>query len=174
MKKIYILLMHTNTIPAKIIKFVTRYEYSHVGISLQKDCNIIYSFGRRKFNSILNAGFCIEYKDGKFFEKFNKTMCRIYEVEVTDKQYEDIEKIINKMKLNMNEYKYDYIGIVARFLGIPIILKHKYVCSYFVATILQKTNVCKFDKKTCFIRPKDFENIKGFNNIYTGSYMLYK
>lgn len=44
MKKIYILLMHTNTIPAKIIKFVTRYEYSHVGISLEKNCNTIYSF----------------------------------------------------------------------------------------------------------------------------------
>lgn len=174
MKKIYILLMHTNTIPAKIIKFVTRYEYSHVGISLEKNCNTIYSFGRRKFNSILNAGFCIEYKEGKFFEKFNKTMCRIYEVEITDKQYEDIEKLINKMKINMNKYKYDYIGIVARFLGIPIILKNKYVCSYFVATILQKANICKFDKKPCFIRPKDFENIKGFNEIYTGSYMSYK
>lgn len=101
-------------------------------------------------------------------------MCRIYEVEITDKQYEDIEKLINKMKLNMNKYKYDYIGIVARFLGIPIILKNKYVCSYFVATILQKANICKFDKKPCFIRPKDFENIKGFNEIYTGSYMSYK
>lgn len=174
MKKIYILLMHTNTIPAKIIRFATRYEYSHVGISLEKSCNTIYSFGRRKFNSILNAGFCVEYKDGKFFEKFNKTMCRIYEVEITEEQYENIKKLINKMKSNMNDYKYDYVGIVTRFLGIPIISKNKYVCSYFVATLLQKANVCKFSKKTCFVRPKDFENIKGFNEIYTGSYLAYK
>lgn len=174
MKKIYILLMHTNTIPAKIIKFATRYKYSHVGISLEKNCNTIYSFGRRKFNSILNAGFCIEYKDGKFFEKFNKTICRIYEVEISDDQYEDVKKLINKMKSNMNDYKYDYLGIVPRFLGIPIILKNKYVCSYFVAALLQKANICKFNKETCFIRPKDFENLEGLKEIYTGKYLSYK
>ena len=32
MKKIYILLMHTKTIPSKIVRFFTRYKYSHVAI----------------------------------------------------------------------------------------------------------------------------------------------
>ena len=80
MKKIYILLMHTNTIPSKIIKAATKYRYTHVGISLEKECNTIYSFGRRKFNSILNAGFSIELRNGEFFKKFKNTRCKIYEV----------------------------------------------------------------------------------------------
>ena len=88
MKKIYILLMHTHTIPAKIIKTVTNYEYSHVGICLDKDCSAIYSFGRRHLHFIFDAGFLIEYKDGDFFKTFNKTKCKIYEVKVTDKQYD--------------------------------------------------------------------------------------
>ena len=60
MKNIYLLLMHTHTIPSKIVKIFTRYEYSHVGISLDENCDTIYSFGRRKLNSILDGGFSIE------------------------------------------------------------------------------------------------------------------
>ena len=43
MKKVYILLMHTNTMPSKIIKFFTRYQYTHVGIALEKNCENICS-----------------------------------------------------------------------------------------------------------------------------------
>ena len=39
MKKIYILLMHTNTKPSKFVKLMTKYEYSHVAISLEKECS---------------------------------------------------------------------------------------------------------------------------------------
>lgn len=65
MKKIYILLMHTKTIPSKIVRFFTRYKYSHVAMSLDKSCEVTYSFGRRKLNSILNGGFNILNKEGE-------------------------------------------------------------------------------------------------------------
>lgn len=42
MKKIYLILMHTYTIPSRLVRLFTRYEYSHVGISLEKECNKIY------------------------------------------------------------------------------------------------------------------------------------
>ena len=106
MKKIYILLMHTNTIPAKLIRKVTNYKYSHVGIALQKDCNVIYSFGRKKLHSFLDAGFCAEYKDGEFFKTFHKTMCTSYEVPVTEEQYERVKDIIHAMLLHSSQYQY--------------------------------------------------------------------
>lgn len=174
MKKIYIILMHTNTIPSKIIKAATKYRYSHVGICLEKECNTIYSFGRRKFNSILNGGFSIELRDGEFFKKFKETRCKIYEIEVTDKQYEEVKNIIENIKSNINKYKYDYIGIVPRFLGIPVIFENRYVCSYFVASVLEKANIYKFSKKIYFIKPKDFENLSSFKKIYEGSYINMK
>lgn len=40
-KKIYIIQMHTHTMPARIIKLATRYEYSHIAISLTADCSNI-------------------------------------------------------------------------------------------------------------------------------------
>lgn len=134
MKKIYILLMHTKTIPSKIVRFFTRYKYSHVAMSLDKSCEVTYSFGRRKLNSILNGGFNILNKEGEFFKKFNRTECKIYEVDVTEEQYKKVVDIIENMIKEQDKYKYDFIGIIPRFFGIPITLE----IDMFVATLLQK------------------------------------
>ena len=174
MKKLYILLMHTNTKPSKFIKFITRYEYSHVAISLEKECNVIYSFGRKKLHSILNGGFSIERKDGEFFKTFDNTKCKIYELEVNEEQYAEVEKTIAQMEINRDIYKYDFLGIALRFLKIPLTFKNKYVCSYFVASLLEKANIYNFEQQVCLVKPKDFENINGINEIYTGRYSLYK
>ena len=115
MKKIYILLMHTKTIPSKIVRFFTRYKYSHVAMSLDKSCEVTYSFGRRKLNSILNGGFNILNKEGEFFKKFNRTECKIYEVDVTEEQYKKVVDIIENMIKEQDKYKYDFIGIIPRF-----------------------------------------------------------
>jgi len=174
MKKIYILLMHTNTVPAKLVKFFTRYLYSHVAISLDKSCYLTYSFGRRSLYNILNGGFSIQKKDGPFFKKFNKTICKIYELEITDKQYEDVKQIIDDMERNTDNYKYDFLGIVPRFFKIPVTFENKFVCSYFVAYLLEKANICTFEKNTCLVIPKNFENLRGIKLIYSGNYLDYK
>ena len=46
MKKIYIVLTHSGTALSKIIKGFTKDEFSHVSISLDKELNEMYSFGR--------------------------------------------------------------------------------------------------------------------------------
>ncbi len=173
MKKIYVLLMHTNTKPSKFVRFMTHYEYSHVAISLDEECNILYSFGRRNLYSIIGGGFTAENKNGEFFKLFNKTKCKIYEVLVSDEQYEKAKEIIKNMELNVEKYKYDFLGIGFRFFKIPVTFKNKYVCSYFVAYVLEKSNIYKFSKKVYFVKPKDFENLEGFNEIYSGQYNSY-
>ena len=169
--KIYIIQMHTYTIPSRLIKRITNYEYSHIAISLDRNCNTIYSFGRKKYTSFINGGFSVEHKSGEFFSKFKDTICRIYELDVTIEQYNALKKIINYMKNNKEIYKYDYIGVFLRYIKVPVRFKDKYVCSFFVADILEKANIYKFDKKTCFIKPKDFENIPNLNLIYVGNYL---
>ena len=175
MKKIYILLMQTNTRPARIVRFFTRYKYSHVSISLDKSCYTTYSFGRRKVKSIINGGYIIEKQDGAFFTFFNKTTCRIYELEVSDDKYENLKDLlIDMQQKHYDKYKYDFIGIVLRFFRIPVTRKNKYVCSNFVAYALEKSGIYKFDKKTCMVRPFDFTKIPDTKIIYEGSYNEYK
>lgn len=176
MKKIYILLMQTNTIPARIIRFFTRYTYSHVAISFDKNCDITYSFGRKELKHPLNGGFIKEKKNGEFFEYFNKTKCKIYEVSVTDKEYTDAITIIENMEKNMDTYKYDFYGMIFRFFNIPKTYENKYVCSYFVASVLEKANIYKFKKDICLVEPKDFEELNECSNvkeIYKGKYSLF-
>lgn len=170
--KIYIIQMHTYTMPARLIKLVTHYKYSHIAISLTPECDKIYSFGRKELNSILNSGFVIEYKNGEFFNKFNETNCRIFEIDVTKKQYEKLKEIMKYMKLHSDIYKYDFLGIVLRFFRIPIRFKNRYVCSFFVADVLEKAHICKFNKGSEFVEPKDFEKIEGIKEVYEGKYML--
>lgn len=173
MKKIYVLLMHTSTIPANFVKFMTGYKYSHVAISLDKSCSTIYSFGRKKINSILDAGFTVENKNGEFFKKFNNTYCKICELIVTEEQYENITNTIRFMESNEKMYKYDFIGTAFRYLNIPLYFENKYVCSYFIASLLEENNIYNFNKKSYFVKPKDFEKLISTNEIYTGMYNLY-
>ena len=173
MKKIYVLLMRTKTSTDRFIRFMTKYDYSHVAISLDKSCEDTYSFGRKKPHSILNGGFVKENKDGAFFKVFNDTTCKIYEVETSDEKYEKLKNIIESMEEKKEIYKYDYLGIAYRFFNIPKTYENRYVCSYFVADVLEKSNIYKFEKEPCFIRAEDFDNVKEFNEIYAGKYHLY-
>ena len=165
--------MQTNTIPAKLIRLATNYEYSHVGLSLEKNCNEIYSFGRKKLHSIIGSGFSKENKNGAFFKKFHQTKCKIYEIKVTIKQYRKVQKILSRMELNSNYYKYDYLGMILRYFGLPLSFKNRFVCSYFVAYILENAQIYNFDKQSCLIRPKDFEKISISQKIYEGNYKKY-
>lgn len=174
MKKIYIIQMHTKTIPSRFIKFFTNYKYSHIAISFDRKCDVIYSVGRKKYNTVLDAGFVEEHKNGKFFKKFKETNCRIFELEITLKQYNRLKKKIIYMKNHEELFKYDYFGIVFRYFKLPINFKNKYVCSYFVAKLLEDAGIYKFDKELYFIEPKDFEKINNINEIYSGNFLLYK
>ena len=174
MKKIYVLLMQTHTITDKLIRFFTRYEYSHVAISLNKECSLLYSFGRKRWNVAWIGGYTIENKNGKFFKNFKETECKIYELEVTDSQYEKTKDILSHMNENRDDYKYDYFGIILRFFGIPVKFKKRYVCSFFVASVLKQADVHDFGKDTCWVIPSDFEKINSWNIVYRGNFCAYK
>ncbi len=173
-KYIYVLQMNTGTFPDKLIRFMTQYEYSHVVISLSKDCKTTYSFGRKDVNNFLNSGFIEEEQNGEFFQKFHNTKCRIYEIEVTAKQYYRMEKILKYKKDHADEYKYDFLGIVLRFFRIPIAFENKAVCSQFVAQILEEGNIFAFEKPSYFVKAQDFENCNDFKTVYEGLYLDYQ
>ena len=114
MKKCYLVLTYTGTIMSKIVRLYTRYKYSHVSISLDKNISNMYSFGRKSVYNIFNGGFVIENKKSKFYKKFKNTKCIILELSVTKDQYVKLENILEKYKDNIDLYKYDIIGVFLR------------------------------------------------------------
>lgn len=168
MKDIYILQMHTGTIPSIIIKLFTRYKYSHVLISLDSSLTKMYSFGRKQLFNPLNAGLVIENIDGEFFKHFKKTKCRIYKLTISNEQYNKLKNILNDFETNINDYKYDIIGLLFKCISVPIKREKHYVCSQFVAEVLSKADIYNFDKPTSLVKPKDFEKINNTENIFSG------
>jgi len=95
-------------------------------------------------------------------------------VTINKNKYKKLKQKINYIKKNKDLYKYDFVGICLRYFKIPISFKNKYVCSQFVAELLETTDIHKFNKKTYFVEPKDFEKVEIFNLIYSGKYLFYR
>lgn len=172
MKKIFIIQMHTGTIPSRIVKIFTQYSYSHVGISFDKSCKTIYSFGRKKPNNFLIGGFVKQKSTDLIFKKCKKIKCRVLELKITDKQYNKLKELLNNFYDNGNDFKYDFLGLMLRsLLHLPITFKNKYVCSHFVAEVLDRVGIYHFTRRTCMIKPRDFDMLDFASEVYQ---LLYK
>lgn len=167
-KEIYILQTHTGTIPSKVVRLFTKYEYSHILISLDNTFTKMYSFGRKTLNNPLNGGFVIENISGKLFTKFHNTFCRIYKLKITRQQFIDLSNELKIFEDDRDEYKYDFLGIFTRYIHHPIKRNYYYVCSQFVAEVLSKANIYTFDKPFEDITPQDFESIPNTEIVYIG------
>ncbi len=169
---VYIIQMHTGTLPARFVKLMTRYSYSHVGICLSEECDRIYTFGRKRLRNFLDAGLVVQKPSDRFFEVFHRTRCRIFKLEVSDRQYNRLRNNLEQMLSRSEDYKYDFLGAFLRYFKIRVSFERRYVCSQFVAEMLENAEIYKFDKMPSFAVPKDFENIADAVEIYKGRYPM--
>ncbi len=169
MKKIYVGLLQTGTIASIAIKYFTHYKYSHVVLALDDSYQKLYSFGRKTFRNIFDAGF-VTYGIGNdfFAKKFYNTRCAIYEIEVKENQYRKLVRILKKFENNIKQYHYDFKGLFIRIFYEPKVRENYYVCSQFVATVLSEAGIWHPNKQISKIRARDFENLENAQLIYEG------
>ena len=171
---IYILVSQTGTVFSRILRFVTKAPYNHVSIALDKDLNQMYSFARRKIKRPWIAGLIQEHpSEGMFFIK-QETNCRVYQKEITLEQYEKILKQIDLFMDDYEMYRYNFLGLPFIWFGIPIERKKHYVCSQFVAYLLQKADICFQQTHYSLIKPDDFCHQEGFVLVYEGRLQEYE
>ncbi len=166
MKKIYIILTHTGTVLSNIVKYYTKYEYSHISIALDEQLNTMYSFGRLNPYNPFWAGFVHEYIDKGTFKRFKNTKTEIYSLEVTEKQYTNIENLIQKMKEHRKKYKFNIIGLFAVSINKKIKTKNSFYCAEFVKYVVENAGIQM--ELPEIIKPQDFRNQKNLEKIYTG------
>ncbi len=170
-RTIYLILAHTGTMWSRLIKFINGYEYSHVMLSLDENLDKMYSFGRKRYNNPILAGFVCEDKDGEFFTKFSKTRCRVYKITIDEIQYFRLVRLLELFEHNREKYKYDIAGVVLRFFHLPMKRQNHYICTQFVASMLSRSGIYNIGKSFEKALPQDFENIaeEGCQeNIYEG------
>ena len=166
MKKVYILLTYTGTVLSKVIKIYTRDEFSHVSISLDKELNKLYSFGRLNPYNPFIGGFVHEGIHHGTFKRFKKTRSFLYSLEVTNKEFYEINKIIKKISKNREKYHFNILGLFLVAFKRKRNKKDYFYCAEFVKFILEKSGGVKSLPE--IIKPDDFLNINNKKIEYKG------
>lgn len=166
MKKIYFVLTYTGTILSKIIKLYTKKEYSHVSIALDQDLKYMYSFGRLNPYNAFIGGFVHEEIDKGTFKRFKNTKSLIYDINVTDSEYNRIIKNICEFEKNKEKYHFNIKGLFAAGFNKKITKDNYFYCAEFLKFILDESGININLPE--IIKPEDFENVKNKNIIYKG------
>ena len=168
MKKFYILLSRTNTIPARVIRKTTGAHYSHTSFSLYPKTDHFYSYARRHKNLPIFSGFISENIHTKVFAKYPNSPCALYEIAVSDETYCKAKKLLKYFINHRKQATYSFLGAYAMPLGIPLKRMNKFTCSQFVAFILYYSGACELPKDPYLMMPDDFSDIKNAKLIYEG------
>jgi hypothetical protein len=173
MKKVYIVLTYTGTVLAKVIKYYTHAEYSHISIALDENLEEMYSFGRIYSYIPFYGGYVHERLDKGTYKRFKNTDASIYTLDVTDEQYEIIEKLVHDMYDNRYKYRFNVIGLFANGLNIKFMERRNYFyCVEFIKYVFKKANIdIKLPK---LARPNDFKKLKELSLEYKGKLRFYK
>lgn len=169
-KEIYIILSNTGTLLSKTIKLYTRAPYNHTSIGFDMELKELYSFGRKNPNNPLFAGFVRENLRHAFFKN---TTCCIYKLTISSDEYSSIRHILEEFNTQKHKYKYNLVGLLGVMFNYPIKRDYYYFCSEFVATVLQESGTCYFQKDPGLVRPSDFHYLKNATLIYEGTFLDY-
>lgn len=150
MKTIQVLLTKYNDRTSNFIYFCFGHKgFTHASIALEDYPGEYYSFNRR--------GFCVETPEKCLRRGVHN--CRSYEMEVTDEVYEQLRKRIDIIRNNRENYKYSILAMFLAMLRIPYQRNQRYVCSTFVADMLQRSGAIKLQRKPCNIVPNDYPKL---------------
>lgn len=171
-ENVYIVLSHTGTVLSNLIKTFTNAEFSHVSISLDKDLEEMYSFGRLNPYNPFYAGFVHEEIHSGTFKRFRNTKAEIYSLPVTKNQYIKIQKVLENMKSEKETYSFNIVGLFANGLNIKYRQRHSFYCAEFVKYLLDRAEVDL--ELPDLVKPKDFVLPDRMNLEYRGLLRKYK
>ncbi|MFC4355522.1 hypothetical protein ACFO0S_10710 [Chryseomicrobium palamuruense] len=165
---VYILLTDTGTVFTKTIKTYTKAPYNHSSLALDSDLIQLYSFGRKKPNNPFKAGFVQEDVVNGTYKKYPQTTCALYEVPVSERQYQKICRMLELFKKNNQKTIYNLMGVFGVAVKAPFEPQGSYFCSQFVAEILHKAGVNLWTKLPALIEPNDFREAQVTKLVYEG------
>lgn len=166
MKKVYIVLTHTGTLLSRMIKGFTKDEFTHSSIALDVELKQMYSFGRLNAYNPFIGGFVHESIHNGTFGRFYNTQAKIYALEITDKQYESIQKRISQIETAKENYTFNVWGLFAAGFHKRIGKEHSFYCAEFVKYILENSGIQTNLPE--IIKPEDFKKLENLELIYEG------
>lgn len=173
-KKIFIILTNTGTVLTRLIGMYTKAPYNHVSICFDDELEEIYSFGRTRPWNPLWGGFVQEkLTEGGIYNRFDETVCTIYELKIPHKNYNYLRNNIEKFKKYRRRYYFNTFAFLGVVINHPIKIPYGYFCSYFVAHVLKESGIELFEKDPALVIPSDVYTNKRLTEIYSGKIQEY-
>ncbi len=168
MKQVYVLLAKTQTVTSKIVHTFTHGSYTHASLALVPETDKFYSYARRRLYNFLIGGIIQENIHTFVFARFPEDICALFEIDVSDEDYERIKEWVDFCMDNYDICTYNFIGAALMRMGIIFRRKYKFTCSQFVAYSLSRAEGIKLPKDPYLMFPHDFPKIEGLRKIYEG------
>jgi len=169
LKQVYILLSRTKTIPSRVVHAIDGGKYSHVSIATTLDTDSFYSYARRDEHNFLIGGLVKESTRKGVFSHYPECFCALYSLEVDDKTYKKLCRLLNEYLKRYDLCKYSFFAILPMMFGYKRDLKYKMTCSQFVALLLYKSGAAKLPKHPSLMKPNDFLHIPNIKLLYNGT-----
>ena len=155
-KQLYIVISQTGTILSRLLKIFTGAKYNHAYISLSRDLQQMYSFGRRHPYNPFWGGFVKESPNTGTFKRFHKTKAVILSVDIDEQKYTELCALLQKMHLQRKNYHYNYLGVCLAAFRIAYKKQNCYYCSEFVKDMLLKGEVDGAEMLRPIVQPIHF------------------
>ncbi|BCZ44812.1 hypothetical protein psyc5s11_08790 [Clostridium gelidum] len=172
-KDAYIMITQTGTKFSRVLQLFTHAPYNHASIALDENLESLYSFARQNLYIPIFAGFVKEDINKGVYKLHDNTLCKIYRISISEKQYLSLQKSIEEFERNEDKYSYNFVGLLTMLFNIPYHREHHYVCSQFVAYLLHDSKSINFEKHFSLVRPQDFTSLSELNLIYSGKLSNY-
>ena len=166
---VFIILQHSGALLGKIVKAVTKDEFSHACISFNPELTPIYSFGI-KDNSLFKGGHgLVIQQDGpqNMFYKEREVYYSVYVMYVNKKSYDQMQKRLNDEVIQKDKWKFDIKHLITTQFGIPSEKSKKFFCSRFVAEIIGAGRT--LDKFASLHKPQDFTEYSDITLVNHGN-----
>lgn len=158
MKKnnIYIVLVKAHTGLGKFVRKITKYEYTHIAVSLDDNFNKFYTFSRKNHYTPFDSGYMIETLDCYAYGKHENIKLKIFKIPVED--IKEIESYINSISKD-KEYIFNLYSMITMPLlnGFRIYKSHN--CMSFTSKIIELSNKVKLTKPYYKYSIKEIDNL---------------
>lgn len=145
-KYIYVAFVRSNTKAGVVIRKLTGWKYSHVGVALDKTSGEFYAFSRLNYQSSFMAGFTTEYKSNYTLLKNTPAEITYYKIPVTQEELNKVKAFIYMLSRD-KEYIFNYPSMFTTTILHGFRIYKSYNCITFVSKILSFVESVKLSKK---------------------------
>lgn len=141
MNKLYLVLSKTNTKMGSLLRKVTRYEYNHISVSLEKNLSQMYSFSRYKMKKPFKGGF-VEESMRRYLVNNKDLELIVFTIPLDDKAYDKVNDFIESMTEEKDIHRYSFKEAILTY--IPFVnynSLNNYTCLTFAIRILEEAKI---------------------------------